>query len=87
MVRGDEPVAVAVSLLEKEGRVEEGDLVLTWEAGQASALDTGRISDGRDVGNVNVFRKVDGTEEPVVHDVTFAFVVNAFEPTVIIRTE
>ena len=29
----------------------------------------------------------DGEKKPVVHDVTFAFTVNAFEPTLIIRTE
>jgi len=45
------------------------------------------IAYGKDVGNVTVERMVDGKTEPVVHDVTFAFVVNAFEPTVIIRTE
>lgn len=87
IVRSEEPIAVAVSLLERDGRVEDGDVILTWEAGQASALDTTKIAEGRDVGNVNVFRMVDGVEEPVVHDVTFAFVVNAFEPTLIIRTE
>lgn len=87
IVKGDEPVAVAVSLLEKEGRVVDDGIVMTWEPGQASALDTSRISEGRDVGNVNVFRIVDGVEQPIVHDVTFAFVVNAFEPTLTIRTE
>jgi len=36
---------------------------------------------------VEVYRVVDGEKRPVVHDVTFAFVVNAFEPTLAIRTE
>ncbi|WP_421724594.1 DUF3179 domain-containing protein [Bauldia sp.] len=82
---GAEPFAIALPVLEKEKEVREGNVVVTWEPGQASALDTSRISEGRDVGNVSVFR--DGTDEPVVHDVTFAFVVAAFEPTLTIRTE
>lgn len=87
MVRGKTPLAIALPVLEREKRIEEGDLVVTWEPGQASALDSGTIAEGRDVGNVEVFRMVDGKEEPVVHDVTFAFVVNAFEPTLTIRTQ
>jgi len=86
MVRGEETFAVALPVLEREKRIEQGDIVLTWEPGQASALDTPTIADGRDVGNVEVYRMVDGGKEPVVHDVTFAFVVNAFEPTLTIRT-
>lgn len=82
-----EPFAIALPLLEQEKEIRQGDVVVTWEPGQASALDTSRISEGRDVGNVTVVREVDGSEEPVVHDVTFAFVVAAFEPTLIIRTE
>jgi hypothetical protein len=87
MVRGDEPFAVALPVLEQEKRIEEGDIVVTWEPGQASALDTPTIADGRDVGNVEAYRMVDGEKQPVVHDVTFAFVVNAFEPTLTIRTQ
>jgi len=87
LVRGEEPFAVALPVLERERRIEEGDIVVTWEPGQASALDTATIADGRDVGNVEVYRVVDGEKRPVVHDVTFAFVVNAFEPTLAIRTE
>ncbi len=87
LVRGEEPFAVALPLLAREGEIREGDIVLTWTPGQASALDTSEIAGGRDVGNVTVVRMVDGTPEPVVYDVTFAFVVNAFEPTLSIRTE
>ena len=87
MVRGDEPFAVALPLLEREKRIEQGDIVVTWNAGQASALDTATIAEGRDVGNVEAFRMVGGEKLPVVHDVTFAFVVNAFEPRLIIRTK
>ncbi len=87
LVRAEPPFAVTLPLLQEKGVLHDGDHVLSWEPGQASALDTTTIADGRDVGNVTVERMVDGRAEPVVHDVTFAFVVNAFEPTVIIRTE
>jgi len=37
------------------------DLVILWKAGQATALESGEISGGRDVGSVGVFRaQVDG---------------------------
>jgi hypothetical protein len=87
LVRDDEPFAIALPLLEAQGEIREGDILVQWKPGQASALDAATIAEGRDVGNVTVERLVDGTREPVVHDVTFAFVVNAFEPTLIIRTQ
>jgi hypothetical protein len=73
---GQEVFAVSVAKLADEGSYAHGDLELSWVSGQASALDTSDISEGRDVGNVSVMRG----DEPVVHDVTFAFVVHAFEP-------
>lgn len=77
MVRpGAEPFAVSAAKLAEEGSFEHQGVLLTFEAGQASALDDATISDGRDVGNITV--TMDGV--PVVHDVTFAFVVHAFEP-------
>ena len=70
----------SLDLLREKGRVESGDLVLTWEAGQNSALDSRRISSGRDVGNVVVQRRgADGLED-IPYDVTFAFVFHAFRP-------
>jgi hypothetical protein len=87
LVRGEKPFAVTLPLLQKKGTIREGDIVLTWEPGQSSALDTAEIAEGRDVGNVTVTRMVDGKSEAVLHDVTFAFVVNAFEPTLLIRQE
>ena len=41
--------AWALKLLQRQGQLESGDLVLSWEPGQASALDTKQISEGRDV--------------------------------------
>ncbi len=73
--------AWSLPLLREKGRVTQGDLVLTWQAGQNSALDTRRISQGRDVGNVVVQRVQGGDKtKDVVYDVTFAFVYNAFFP-------
>jgi len=72
--------AWSLELLRKKKRIEVGDLLLTWEAGQSSALDSGRIGEGRDVGNVVVQRRVDGELRDALHDVTFAFVFHAFHP-------
>ncbi|MFW2587533.1 DUF3179 domain-containing protein [Sagittula sp. SSi028] len=57
--------------------LREGGLVLTWRAGQASALDTDRIAQGRDVGSVRVR---DGQGRDLPHDVMFAFAFHAFWP-------
>ena len=78
VVVGEE--AWSLDRLRAAGRIEAGELVLTWRPGQASALDTPRIADGRDVGSVVVQRRHDARLEDVVHHVTFAFVFHAFEP-------
>ncbi|MBM3531115.1 MAG: DUF3179 domain-containing protein [Alphaproteobacteria bacterium] len=72
--------AWALSLLRQRGTVEQGDLILRWEPGQASALDKAAISSGRDVGNVVVQRRTGGRMLDVVYDVTFAFAFHAFRP-------
>ncbi|PHQ69381.1 MAG: hypothetical protein COB97_07700 [Paracoccus sp.] len=63
--------------LARAGRIEEGGVVLTWQAGQASALDRSEISSGREVGNVRV---QDAAGRDVVHDIPFAFAFHAFHP-------
>jgi len=80
---GDE--AWALSLIREKGQIESGELLLSWYAGQNSALDTRQISQGRDVGNVVVRRR--GTEGlvDVPYDVTFAFVFHAFRPEGVIN--
>ena len=75
-----EDEAWSLDLLQAEGTIETDDLVISWTPGMASALDTGRISQGRDLGNVIVQRKTDGGLEDAVHDLTFAFNFNAFNP-------
>jgi hypothetical protein len=72
--------AWALDLLQRSGRIEQGDLVLEWAPGQASALDSGAIAAGRDVGNVTVVRRTPAGPEDLVHHVTFAFVFHAFQP-------
>lgn len=75
---GDE--AWALDLLQERGRIAAGDLVLTWEPGQTSALDTRVIAEGQDVGNVVVQRLGADGPQDVAYDLTFAFVFHAFRP-------
>lgn len=72
--------AWGLDLLRKRKRIEDGDVVLTWAPGQNSALDTRKISEGRDVGNVVVQRREGDKLVDIIYDVTFAFVFHAFKP-------
>jgi len=63
--------------LSGEGSITEAGVTLSWSAGQASALDTARIGDARDVGTVRVR---DAAGQDVAHDVLFAFAFHAFWP-------
>ena len=72
--------AWSLDLLREQTPIQSGDLVLTWEPGQNSALDTSQISEGRDVGNVVVQRRAGSGLEDVAYDVTFAFVFHSFRP-------
>jgi len=79
--------AWSLDLLRDETRLTEGDLVLGWAPGQASALDGARVAEGRDVGSVVVERRrPDGTTAPVTHTVPFAFAFFAFHPDGVLRT-
>jgi hypothetical protein len=69
-----------LDLLKRRGRIEAGDLVLSWEPGQASALDSATIAAGRDIGNAVVQRRTPAGFEDVVYDVSFAFAFRAFHP-------
>lgn len=80
--------AVALSLLAREQTLMHGDIHLEWHAGQASALDTADMGKGRDVGSVTVRRKsAGGGWSDEVHDVTFAFTIEAFHPGTKIRKD
>ena len=63
--------------LASEGLVDEAGLRISWEAGVASALDTGQIAQGRDIGAIRVRN---GSGQDVPHDVMFAFAFHAFWP-------
>lgn len=95
LYRGDSPDGIAplarvvavedrawsLDLLREHGRIEHGDLVISWEPGQHSVLDSPLVSQGRDVGNALVQRRgPDGVLSDAVHDVTFAFAFHAFRP-------
>lgn len=73
--------AWSLALLREKRRLRAGDLELSWRPGQASALDSARIAEGRDVGSVTVMRVgEDGARHPVVHKIPFAFAFRAFNP-------
>src|SRR5262249_13459073 len=40
LVRGERPLAVTLPVLQKEREIRDGDVVIKWEPGQSSALDT-----------------------------------------------
>ena len=67
-------------------RVETGDgIVITWEPGQNSALDTSSIAKGMDVGNVVVQRRTADGLEDVAYGIDFAFAFHAFRPDAVIH--
>ncbi|WP_171179469.1 DUF3179 domain-containing protein [Ruegeria sp. HKCCD8929] len=66
-----------MSRLARAGVVKEAGVTISWTEGQASALDSGRIGKGRDVGSIRV---KDGQGRDVSHDVMFAFAFHAFWP-------
>ncbi|MFM2354611.1 MAG: hypothetical protein RLZZ528_347 [Pseudomonadota bacterium] len=64
--------------LAREGRIAEAGVTLDWTSGQASALDSGQIAAGREVGNIRVRDTATGRD--LVHDIPFAFAFHAFHP-------
>ena len=63
--------------LAKAGEISEAGVVISWRAGQASALDAPSIAKGKEVGTIRVR---DGQGRDVPHDVMFAFAFHAFWP-------
>jgi hypothetical protein len=93
-VEGIAPLAYVVAVgseawsldrLRKEKKIEAGDLVITWEPGQLSVLDVAYIKEGRDIGYVTVQRKTPAGFQDAIHDLTFAFAFNAFNPDGVLR--
>jgi hypothetical protein len=79
--------AWTLDLLKRRGRIEAGDLVLTWQPGQASPLDTEDIDLGQDIGNVVVQRRTSRGLIDAVYDESFAFAFRAFHPDGLIHPE
>jgi len=79
--------AWTLPLIRENGSIAKDDVTIQWVSGQNSALDSGRIAAGRDVGNVIVQRGTGAEAEDVVHDVTFAFVFRAFHPEGVIHRQ
>jgi hypothetical protein len=79
---GKEAYAVPFTSLAEKRRIAidtaAGELLVTWKPGVASALDTGVISSGRDVGAARVL--LEG--KPVVFSEPFWFAVAAFRPDI-----
>ncbi len=80
-----DPVIVAMQAVREDGSFEADGVILSWKEGQASALHTEEISQGRDVGTISVQRSDAGGQAPLVYDVTFAFVAHAFYPDISIQ--
>ncbi|MDP2063595.1 MAG: DUF3179 domain-containing protein [Phaeovulum sp.] len=70
------PDAWSFAYVQAHAPFEVGGFRVEWQAGQASALDTRQISEGRDVGTVTVTR---GGQTAIYH-VPFAFAFAAFNP-------
>ncbi len=70
-------MAWPLTRLAAAGEISEGNVVLSWREGQASALDHRDFAISREVGSVRV-RDTAGNDLP--HDVMFAFAFHAFWP-------
>lgn len=84
---GARPAAIAMKLVREKTPIDFAGVTLSWQPGQASALDTAEISKGRDVGTIIAQRKTATGVVDVPYDVTFAFVFHAFNKQSKIRTE
>ena len=72
--------AWALDLLRAKGEITDSDVKITWEPGQASALDKSTIAESFDVGNILVQKKTADAWEDAVYSVDFAFAFHAFYP-------
>jgi hypothetical protein len=73
--------------LRAKGQIIHQDLVISWREGMSSALDKSRIGNGRDIGYVEVQKRMrDGALLDISYDMTFAFVFKAFHPEGVIHT-
>lgn len=73
--------------IRRQRRLQHGHTVIAWHPGMNSALDQESLAAGRDIGYVDVSRVVGEREQPLSHDVTFAFAFKAFVPDGVIHAE
>ena len=72
--------AWALSYVQDQGQIIDGDIEIDWQPGRASALDSRQIADGRDLGSVTVQRVTDTGRRLIPYKISFAFVWYAFNP-------
>ena len=78
--------AWALSYIQQQGRLVDGEIEISWQPGRASALDSRQIANGRDLGSVIVKRITGSNKTLIPYKISFAFVWHAFNPeTEIIR--
>lgn len=77
-------VAVTLAHLRQSKRLSIDGIAFSWRPGVSSALADATIAEGADVGAVDVVAS--GSGDPLVHDITFAFVVFAFHPGATVHT-
>lgn len=73
-------MAWSYDLVRTQQTIISGPYTISWMPGMASPLQTRRLDQGRDIGQITVMEQSDSGLKPVVHDVTFAFVFKAFHP-------
>jgi hypothetical protein len=78
-------VAVTLAHLRQAGQLSITGVSLSWRPGVSSALADATIAESADVGAVEAVSAANG--EPLVHDITFAFVVHAFHPDATVHTD
>lgn len=70
--------AYSLTLIQEKKKLKIDDIIITWTEGLNSALESSKISDGRDLGFVRVQKEENGKLIDIVYDYTFAFVYHAF---------
>jgi len=79
--------AWSLDLVRTRAPFVDGDLRFSFVAGQASALGTGTIAEGADVGNVLVERRTADGWRDAVYTVDFAFAFRAFFPNGVLHLD
>ena len=72
--------AWALSFVQEQERLVDGEIEISWQPGRASALDSRQIANGRDLGNVIVHRLSATGKSLIPYKISFAFVWYAFNP-------